>query len=208
MLTSLKSGASTLHWSGSRPRTTETVKLLATLLRRLTWRLRCRYGYIPICVCVLEWKAETLQEPLTPSIGPSLHDGTWLARRFVTHLQRLSRLSWSLCCVNWQEVGPEERGRWDTGDSSAYIDPDLGFKLLWTSCFSLCLPLSHQEWFTVYEHNRRPICTVSDLVMGNEYSFRVFSENICGLSDVPCVSKNTAIIAKTGDEVPAEHCTL
>uniref|UniRef100_A0A8C4EPA1 Myosin-binding protein C, fast-type n=1 Tax=Dicentrarchus labrax TaxID=13489 RepID=A0A8C4EPA1_DICLA len=40
-----------------------------------------------------------------------------------------------------------------------------------------------KEWFMVYEHNRRPSCTVSDLVMGNEYSFRVFSENICGLSD-------------------------
>ncbi|XP_039973542.1 myosin binding protein Ca [Xiphias gladius] len=53
-------------------------------------------------------------------------------------------------------------------------------------------------WFTVYEHNRRPSCTVSDLVMGNEYSFRVFSENVCGLSDEPGVSKNTAIITKTG----------
>ncbi|XP_078017588.1 myosin binding protein Ca isoform X2 [Epinephelus lanceolatus] len=55
-----------------------------------------------------------------------------------------------------------------------------------------------KEWFTVYEHNRRPSCTVSDLVMGNEYSFRVFSENICGLSDEAGVSKNTAIITKTG----------
>ncbi|XP_038562391.1 myosin binding protein Ca isoform X2 [Micropterus salmoides] len=55
-----------------------------------------------------------------------------------------------------------------------------------------------KEWFTVYEHNRRPSCTVSDLVMGNEYSFRVFSENICGLSDEPGISKNTAIISKTG----------
>lgn len=56
----------------------------------------------------------------------------------------------------------------------------------------------HQEWFTVYEHNRRPSCTVSDLVMGNEYSFRVFSENICGLSDEASVSTNTAVIIKTG----------
>ncbi|CAJ1076362.1 myosin binding protein Ca [Xyrichtys novacula] len=55
-----------------------------------------------------------------------------------------------------------------------------------------------KEWFTVYEHNRRPSCTVSDLVMGNEYSFRVYSENICGLSEEPGVSKNTAIISKTG----------
>uniref|UniRef100_A0A8C7XCJ8 Myosin-binding protein C, fast-type n=1 Tax=Oryzias sinensis TaxID=183150 RepID=A0A8C7XCJ8_9TELE len=54
-----------------------------------------------------------------------------------------------------------------------------------------------EEWFTIYEHNRRPSCTVSDLVMGNEYSFRVFSENICGLSEVPGISKNTAVITKT-----------
>uniref|UniRef100_A0A8C9U0I2 Myosin binding protein Ca n=1 Tax=Scleropages formosus TaxID=113540 RepID=A0A8C9U0I2_SCLFO len=55
-----------------------------------------------------------------------------------------------------------------------------------------------KEWFMVYEHNRRPNCTVSDLVMGNEYVFRIFSENICGLSDEAGLSKNTAVIAKTG----------
>ncbi|KAM8823903.1 myosin binding protein Ca [Synchiropus picturatus] len=54
-----------------------------------------------------------------------------------------------------------------------------------------------KEWFTVLEHNRRPGCTVSDLVMGNEYSFRVYSENICGLSEDPGVSQNTAHISKT-----------
>ncbi|XP_060705631.1 myosin binding protein Ca isoform X1 [Hemiscyllium ocellatum] len=52
------------------------------------------------------------------------------------------------------------------------------------------------EWFTVYEHNRKPHCTISDLIMGNEYYFRVFSENICGLSDSPRTSKNTAYIQK------------
>uniref|UniRef100_A0AAY4AI79 Myosin binding protein C, fast type a n=1 Tax=Denticeps clupeoides TaxID=299321 RepID=A0AAY4AI79_9TELE len=55
-----------------------------------------------------------------------------------------------------------------------------------------------KEWFTVYEHNRRTNCTVSDLVMGNEYMFRVYSENLCGLSEEPCISKNTAFIPKTG----------
>uniref|UniRef100_A0A669BTL6 Myosin-binding protein C, fast-type n=1 Tax=Oreochromis niloticus TaxID=8128 RepID=A0A669BTL6_ORENI len=55
-----------------------------------------------------------------------------------------------------------------------------------------------KEWFTVYEHNRRTNCTVSDLVMGNEYMFRVYSENLCGLSEEPRMSKNTAVIAKTG----------
>ncbi|XP_050784134.1 myosin-binding protein C, fast-type [Gopherus flavomarginatus] len=54
------------------------------------------------------------------------------------------------------------------------------------------------EWFTVYEHNRLTRCTISDLVMGNEYSFRVYSQNICGLSETPGVSKNTALIQKTG----------
>ncbi|KAG8521461.1 Myosin-binding protein C, fast-type, partial [Galemys pyrenaicus] len=54
------------------------------------------------------------------------------------------------------------------------------------------------EWFNVYEHNRPTHCTVSDLIVGNEYYFRVFSENICGLSDSPGVSKNTAKILKTG----------
>ncbi|XP_021091419.2 myosin-binding protein C, fast-type [Mesocricetus auratus] len=54
------------------------------------------------------------------------------------------------------------------------------------------------EWFNVYEHNRHTSCTVSDLIVGNEYYFRIFSENICGLSDTPGVSKNTARILKTG----------
>ncbi|KAH0505438.1 Myosin-binding protein C, fast-type [Microtus ochrogaster] len=54
------------------------------------------------------------------------------------------------------------------------------------------------EWFNVYEHNRHTSCTVSDLIVGNEYYFRIFSENICGLSDSPGVSKNTARILKTG----------
>ncbi|KAG5832333.1 hypothetical protein ANANG_G00289980 [Anguilla anguilla] len=60
------------------------------------------------------------------------------------------------------------------------------------------LPKKTNEWFMVYEHNRRPHCTVSDLVMGNEYMFRVYSENICGLSESAGFSKNTAVIAKTG----------
>ncbi|KAM9425132.1 myosin-binding protein C, fast-type-like isoform 2-T2 [Pholidichthys leucotaenia] len=57
-----------------------------------------------------------------------------------------------------------------------------------------------KEWFTVYEHNRRTNCTVSDLIMGNEYMFLIYSENLCGLSEEPRLSKNTAKIAKTGLE--------
>uniref|UniRef100_A0A8C4ERY5 Myosin-binding protein C, fast-type n=1 Tax=Dicentrarchus labrax TaxID=13489 RepID=A0A8C4ERY5_DICLA len=56
-----------------------------------------------------------------------------------------------------------------------------------------------KEWFTVYEHNRRTNCTASDLIMGNEYMFRVYSENLCGQSEEPRQSKNTAVIVKTGD---------
>ncbi|CAN8178623.1 unnamed protein product, partial [Coccothraustes coccothraustes] len=52
------------------------------------------------------------------------------------------------------------------------------------------------EWFTVYEHNRPLRCTVSELVMGNEYLFKVFSENLCGLSEKPGLSSNTAVIPK------------
>lgn len=34
--------------------------------------------------------------------------------------------------------------------------------------------------------------------MGNEYMFRVYSENICGYSEEPKMSKDTATISKTG----------
>ena len=65
---------------------------------------------------------------------------------------------------------------------------------------SLCVSMSlSQEWYTIYEHNRRPNCTSSDLIMGNEYMFRVYSENLCGRSEEPGQSKNTAVIAKTGE---------
>ncbi|XP_033963200.1 myosin binding protein Cb isoform X4 [Pseudochaenichthys georgianus] len=61
--------------------------------------------------------------------------------------------------------------------------------------------LKTKEWFTVYEHNRRTNCTATDLIMGNEYMFRVYSENLCGRSDDPCFCKNTAVIAKTDLEI-------
>ncbi|KAK2510961.1 hypothetical protein Q9966_016774 [Columba livia] len=54
------------------------------------------------------------------------------------------------------------------------------------------------EWFTVYEHVRPPRCTVPELVMGNQYRFRVFSENLVGVSENPGVSQNTADIPKAG----------
>ena len=48
------------------------------------------------------------------------------------------------------------------------------------------------------EHSRPTRCTVSELVMGNEYRFRVYSENVCGTSQEPATSHNTARIAKEG----------
>ncbi|XP_042742235.1 myosin-binding protein C, cardiac-type isoform X1 [Lagopus leucura] len=54
------------------------------------------------------------------------------------------------------------------------------------------------EWYTVYDHYRRTNCVVSELIMGNEYFFRVFSENLCGLSETAATTKNPAYIQKSG----------
>ncbi|XP_011488100.1 myosin-binding protein C, cardiac-type isoform X3 [Oryzias latipes] len=54
------------------------------------------------------------------------------------------------------------------------------------------------EWYTVHEHYRRTHCVVSDLIMGNEYIFRVFSINLVGLSPEPCTTKDSVYIQKTG----------
>ncbi|XP_054473331.1 myosin-binding protein C, cardiac-type [Anoplopoma fimbria] len=56
------------------------------------------------------------------------------------------------------------------------------------------------EWFTVYEQYRRANCVASDLIMGNEYVFRVFAMNLVGLSPEPCTTTDSAYIQKTGME--------
>ncbi|XP_072128220.1 myosin-binding protein C, cardiac-type [Mobula birostris] len=56
------------------------------------------------------------------------------------------------------------------------------------------------EWFTVCEHYRRSQCSVSDLVVGNEYFFRVFTENLCGLSEEAGESKDSVYIQKPGTD--------
>lgn len=58
---------------------------------------------------------------------------------------------------------------------------------------------SLQQWFTVLERYHPTTCTVSDLIVGNSYSFRVFSENLCGLSESAAVTKELAHIQKTGE---------
>lgn len=45
-------------------------------------------------------------------------------------------------------------------------------------------------------------CTISDLIVGNSYSFRVFSENLCGLSASAAVTKELAHIQKAGGSGP------
>ncbi|XP_037540062.1 myosin binding protein Ha [Nematolebias whitei] len=54
------------------------------------------------------------------------------------------------------------------------------------------------EWFTVLEHYHRLSVTISDLVMGNSYFFRVFAENQVGRGEMSAVTKETATIQKTG----------
>ncbi|NXE54094.1 MYBPH protein, partial [Casuarius casuarius] len=53
------------------------------------------------------------------------------------------------------------------------------------------------KWFTVLERCTRTSCTVSDLIMGNTYSFRVFAENAGGLSEKAAVTSSVAHITKT-----------
>uniref|UniRef100_A0A0P6IYV5 Myosin-binding protein H n=1 Tax=Heterocephalus glaber TaxID=10181 RepID=A0A0P6IYV5_HETGA len=52
------------------------------------------------------------------------------------------------------------------------------------------------QWFTVLERYHPTTCTISDLIIGNSYSFRVFSENLCGLSDSATATKELAHIRK------------
>lgn len=48
------------------------------------------------------------------------------------------------------------------------------------------------------EHYHRLNATISDLIMGNTYKFRVFAENKCGISEEATVAKEEAKILKTG----------
>ncbi|XP_061920774.1 myosin-binding protein C, slow-type isoform X3 [Entelurus aequoreus] len=54
------------------------------------------------------------------------------------------------------------------------------------------------EWFTCFEHYHRNFIAIIELVVGNEYYFRVYSENMCGLSESATQTKKTAVIAKEG----------
>uniref|UniRef100_A0A3Q2XQ63 Myosin-binding protein C, cardiac-type n=1 Tax=Hippocampus comes TaxID=109280 RepID=A0A3Q2XQ63_HIPCM len=65
------------------------------------------------------------------------------------------------------------------------------------------------EWFTVFDQYRRTNCVVSDLIMGNEYLFRVFAINLVGHSPEACNTKDSIYIQKTGmDWKPATYKEL
>lgn len=59
-------------------------------------------------------------------------------------------------------------------------------------------PPHPQEWFTVLEHYRRTQCVVSDLIIGNSYYFRVFSQNMVGPSDKAATTKKPVLIPRSG----------
>lgn len=63
---------------------------------------------------------------------------------------------------------------------------------------SVCVCVCLKDWFTVLEHYNRLNATISDLIMGNTYKFRVFGENKCGMSESAAVTKEEAKILKTG----------
>ncbi|KAK5912107.1 hypothetical protein CesoFtcFv8_002010 [Champsocephalus esox] len=62
------------------------------------------------------------------------------------------------------------------------------------------------DWFTVVDHYHRLNATISDLIMGNTYKFRVYSENKCGISEEATVAKEESSIVKIGiDYKPPEY---
>ncbi|XP_056603980.1 myosin-binding protein C, slow-type isoform X2 [Triplophysa dalaica] len=54
------------------------------------------------------------------------------------------------------------------------------------------------EWYTCVEHYHRTCITITDLVVGNEYFFRIYSENMVGSSESATATKNSALIVKEG----------
>ncbi|XP_031714777.1 myosin-binding protein C, slow-type isoform X6 [Anarrhichthys ocellatus] len=58
--------------------------------------------------------------------------------------------------------------------------------------------LKTMEWYTCIEHYHRTCITITELVVGNEYFFRIFAENMCGPSDTATQTKKSAVIVKEG----------
>jgi len=84
------------------------------------------------------------------------------------------------------------------GELHTLVSP-YSFSILWTPWFPHCSPFnfSTQKWFMALERCTRTSCTISDLIIGNIYSFRVFAENACGLSEKAAVTSGVAHIEKS-----------
>ncbi|XP_070710332.1 myosin-binding protein C, slow-type [Pempheris klunzingeri] len=61
------------------------------------------------------------------------------------------------------------------------------------------------EWYTCIEHYHRTCITITELVVGNEYFFRIFAENMCGLSETATQTKKSALIVKEGMQMKTQE---
>lgn len=102
---------------------------------------------------------------------------------------------------------PNDNGNTEiTGYTVQKADKKTGVRIIiiicnwwgWHCILTLSVLLCLQDWFTVLDHYHRLNATISDLIMGNTYKFRVFSENKCGMSEEATVTKEEAKIVKTG----------
>lgn len=83
--------------------------------------------------------------------------------------------------------------------NSAYASYAIAWAKASTFCLYLFLCVICQDWYTVVENYHRMNATISDLIMGNSYKFRIYSENKCGKSEDATVTKDAAKILKTGE---------
>lgn len=101
---------------------------------------------------------------------------------------------------------PKDNGNTEiTGYTVQKADKKTGVRIIiicnwwgWHCILMVSVILCPQDWFTVLDHYHRLNATISDLIMGNTYKFRVFSENKCGMSEEATVTKEEAKIVKTG----------
>ncbi|XP_032893805.1 myosin-binding protein C, slow-type isoform X4 [Amblyraja radiata] len=87
---------------------------------------------------------------------------------------------------------------WDTNVELAWTPPKDNGNAAITGYTIQKADKKTMDWYTVVDHYHRTNCFIPDLIVGNEYYFRVFAENMCGLSDEATKTKNCALIQKQG----------
>ncbi|XP_059834515.1 myosin-binding protein C, slow-type isoform X2 [Hypanus sabinus] len=87
---------------------------------------------------------------------------------------------------------------WDTNVELAWTPPKDDGNAAITGYTIQKADKKTMDWYTVVEHYHRTNCFIPDLIVGNEYYFRVFAENMCGLSDEATITKDCAVIQKQG----------